>query len=92
MEARVQLTAFLINPDGVFENTIKVTYNKPEELRGLFQAVTNMIGQMGGLVREISEEEIEFIPLNRVRSVTVKLSKVQIADATQMPKGLHLVR
>lgn len=78
MQATIKLTAFLTNPEGVWERDCPVEFPPGAEKQILVQLTTGVLKT--GLVRELGDDEIEIIPAMRVKSITAKLNTVQIAS------------
>ena len=76
MELLAKITAFLVNPDGVWEENVPVVCNDPHALTQIIPQIAGSIVRAGGLLRQISDDEGEFISLLRVRSITIKLSPI----------------
>ncbi len=88
VEVRAEIIALLVNPDGVYQDTMKLKdIENPAELLQAPYAVLGMIVSQGGLARKISEDEVQFIPIQRVKDISVKICKVVLANAGNMPKA-----
>src|SRR5579859_6104974 len=92
MQRQIEVTAFLQKPDGtpdgVFEESYRADFSgvPPTKMAEAGKAAMLQLSAQfnNGLVREIGPEEIEIIPINRVRSITLKLSPVTLANAADI--------
>lgn len=77
-QVTAKVTAILQNPDGVWEEEIPVELPSPELATAAMLRITGGFAAQGGLVR-ISSDGLNFIPMNRVRSMDIKISTLELA-------------
>jgi hypothetical protein len=76
---RVKVTAVLMNPDGVWDDSadVNVPDNAPPGLAAM-QVLAKLLGQ-GGLISMPTADTVEFIPMARVKDITIKAGGLSIA-------------
>ncbi len=79
-EAKCKITIFLSNPDGLIEREIMTVWENEATKKNAHKQILMTLFREGGLWREISDDEHEFIPLTRIRSAVIKFEMSQIAD------------
>ena len=94
MQAIAKIVAVLQNPDGLWEDETSVTMPDASYSRSAILRIVSAIAGSGGLVREISSTEVQFIPMCRVKDINVALSNVALADNLDMAKAItpHLIK
>lgn len=108
MEQTVKITIFLTNPDGVWEDQMRVSFENPNSIKGAHKQILAKVFHEGGLWRTVSETEHEFIPMLRVKSVNIAIEAVPAVNvatpadlndalataraAGEMARGPQLVR
>lgn len=80
-EAKCKITIFLSNPDGVVEREIMTVWENEETKKNAHKQILMSIFREGGLWREISEDEHDFIPLTRVKNAVVKFEPIAVTLA-----------
>lgn len=94
MNITLKVSAVLTNPPGIWEDEMPCELPDLTYVRTAITKIIHGILGGGGLFREISETETEFIPLLRVQNINVKANVVAVADnfdlaqATTRAKGL----
>lgn len=85
--AKVKITATLVNPPGVYENEYPISFEKPETFVNAHRQILGRELRDGGLWRDLGEMEHEFIPLLRIKSVNIKfeVETIQLATEADLP-------
>lgn len=95
MEQLVKITIFLVNPEGVWEDSMRVAFENPNAKKGAHKQILAHVFHDGGLWRSISDDEYEFIPMLRVKSVNiffVAAPAVNVATPTDLNEALATAR
>lgn len=76
----VHLTAYLKEPEGVWEQDVPFECPPDKEKSAMLQVVLSMLNI--GLLESISETEFNLIPMGRVKTINVKAIPQNIGLAT----------
>lgn len=89
MEGRVKISAELTNPTETWEDELPVTF-PPEQSQAVCFKTLSALQASGGIVEILSDTKIKYIPMERIRSISLELSTVvgaNLADLAQATTG-----
>ena len=94
LQGKLKVVARLINPTGVWEDEIPAEFPDATYARAATHQLLATIRASGGLLREISETETQFIPLLRVKDINIKveISTVGLATNLDMAKATSRIK
>lgn len=87
MQGVIKVTAFLKEPEGVWEDEIPVQFPPGKAKAAALQVVMGIMAV--GLIRTLGEDEFEIIPMLRVKSITAKTSTILGADGVDLSQAVE---
>lgn len=92
MKVSLHIVARLVNPVGVWEDDVGCEIPDPSYKKVAITRALATINANGGLYRQISDDEVQFIPLLRVEDVNIKLSTVALADNLDLARATGTIK